>query len=257
MQKYCIKKGKSSLVRDRELPFKSPFSSLKNLALFCSRKPQNCLLTIHYTMLFTTHPGGLQHNHLGASLRSTPGQPQIHIKCPDAGKHQQQQMDDQGLSHRSGKQTAPSYSYSSFPYHIHRRYLDRVFPSSWPKWTHQTNPVLVPDQAPALQLLLPSAEGPQQPILETPVPTAAFCAFFLNCRQAEVFCKPPTQPYASAACSSPLKNAVGHELLSSETLFQESWTSPHTAGCSLLLGCMRQLENPQFSCFWPAPLRYA
>lgn len=155
MQKYCIKKGKSSLVRYRELPFKSAFSSLKNLALSCTRKPQNCLLTVCYTMLFTTRPSGLQHNRLGASLGGAPGQPQIHIKCPDAVKHQQQQMDDRGLPHCSGKQTAPSYSYSSFPYHVHQRHLHGVFPSSWPKGTRRTNTVLVPDQALAPQLLSP------------------------------------------------------------------------------------------------------
>lgn len=46
MQHYCIKKGKSSLVGDRELTFNSVVSSLRHLALFCTRKPQNCLLTV-------------------------------------------------------------------------------------------------------------------------------------------------------------------------------------------------------------------
>lgn len=48
VQHYCIKKGKSSLVGDRELTFKSVAPSLRHLALFCTRKAQNCLLTIGY-----------------------------------------------------------------------------------------------------------------------------------------------------------------------------------------------------------------
>lgn len=122
----------------------------------------------------------LKHSHLSASLGSAPEQPQMPIKCPDAVTQQQQEMDDQGLPHCSWKQAAPSYSYSLFPICIHWRYLHRSSLPAGP-WGHQTRPILIPDQAPASQLLILL---PKLPILETPISSkveiSSFIPFFLN-----------------------------------------------------------------------------
>lgn len=126
VQHYCIKKGKSSLVGDRELTFL--VSSLKFEAsgtFLC--KETSGLPPHHWLCCCSTATS--------VPAWECPGQPPLPIKCPGAVTRQQQDTDDQGLPHCSWKQTDPTYS--SSPFHIHwgYLYLCRVFPSSWPLGT--------------------------------------------------------------------------------------------------------------------------
>lgn len=257
MQKYCIRKGKPSLVRDRELPFKSAFSSLKNLPLFCTRKPQNCLLTTRDTTLFTTRSSGLQLNHLSTSLGSAPGQPQIHIKCPDAVKHQQQQMDDWGLPHCSGKTKSSQFQLRLVPLPRPPEVPAQGLPLQLAQGdtTDQPCPRLWPKTSPTAALA--RSWGSPAAHFGDPSPRCSVLCFLSGLLLGRGFWQAPN----SALCLhrlffSPQKCSWPCAALKWNPLLKESWTSPHAAGCSLLLGCMRQLENPRFSRLWPAPLGY-
>lgn len=179
MQKCCMKNSKSSLVRDRELPFKSAFSSLINNET--TKPAQGNLKT--FSLLFTTPC----YSALVPVTCNTTTSVQIWVVPQGSQKYTQDVLMRWNTS--SSRWMTDVYptalenkrlpiTYSSFFYHVRRRYLHGVFTSSQPKGTHQTKRVLIPDQGPAPRLLSPGAEAPSSPFWSPQSPLQLFALSF-------------------------------------------------------------------------------